>query len=265
MAPVELDPYTIPEYYDEFQSGVEGDVLFYATEARRTQGPVLELGAGTARILIPMAAVGCRVTGLERHPNMLARAKTKLARLPDRTRKRIKMLQGDMRDFNLKQKFKLVVIPYRAFQHNLTVEDQKRCLRCIHDHLDPGGRLALNVFDPSYQILLAGEAPLGHPTIRYGEFQHPKSGNRVIVWIARRSSDFATQVLTEDWIFEEINEDGRVVARDIRTLSLRYFFRYEMQHLLEGAGFKIEALYGDFRRGPFRHAGEQIWTAQRMD
>lgn len=64
-------------------------------------------------------------------------------------------------------------------------------------------------------------------------------------------------------MFEELDEEGHVVAKRFVPLVLRYLFRYEMQHLLERAGFTVEALHGDFARGPFRSGGEQIWVAPR--
>jgi SAM-dependent methyltransferase len=260
---LDLETYTLPEYYDEFLPGVEGDAVFFAAEAQRAKGHVLELGAGTGRTLIPMAAAGCTVTGLDASDNMLARARQKLTKLPPKTRVRVTLVKGDMRAFKVNQKFALVTIPFRAFQHNLTVDEQLRCLLCVHAHLKPKGRLIVDVFDPSFRILLASEAPLGTPVVRLGEFKHPRSGHRVLVWSARRWNNFAEQTFSEDWIFEELNEAGREVARDVRTLTLRYTFRFEMEHLLARAGFDVEALHGDFKRGPFRHGGEQIWIARR--
>jgi hypothetical protein len=70
-------------------------------------------------------------------------------------------------------------------------------------------------------------------------------------------------MIEQDWVFEELNRDGKVVSKTYIPLTLRYVFRYEMQYLLELCGYEIEALYGDFRRGPFRYGGEQIWIARR--
>ena len=55
-----------------------------------------------------------------------------------------------------------------------------------------------------------------------------------------------------------------MISKTYAPLTLRYVYRYEMQHLLELCGYKIEALYGDFRRGLFRYGGEQIWIARRQ-
>ena len=78
----------------------------------------------------------------------------------------------------------------------------------------------------------------------------------------RRRYDAATQTIDEERIFEEL-EAGQVVSRTHAPISLRWVYRYEMEHLLELSGFVVEALHGGFDRGPFRHGGEQVWVARR--
>ena len=249
-------------YYDYYSTGVPGDVEFYVEEARRAGSPVLEIGSGTGRILIPVAEAGVEIVGLDRAPSMLAVAWEKVARLPPDVQKRIQLVEGDMRDFDLGRQFTLVMIPYRAFLHLLTVEDPKRTLRRVRDHLVAGGRLVLNVFDPSLETIVAHRGSLGSALKVDSEFVHPETGRRVLVWDTR---EYATedQTLRQYFVFEELDEAGNVVAKRFNPLVLRYLFRYEMQHLLELAGFAVETLYGDFARGPFRSGGEQVWIASR--
>jgi SAM-dependent methyltransferase len=110
-------------YYDCLATGVEGDVAFYVGEARSAGSPVLELGCGTGRILIPTAEAGVEVVGLDASPDMLAIARNKLERLPAHVHKRVQLREGDMRDFALHSRFLLVTIPYRTFLA------QSRCRR----------------------------------------------------------------------------------------------------------------------------------------
>jgi hypothetical protein len=76
-----------------------------------------------------------------------------------------------------------------------------------------------------------------------------------------RQYDPEQQRLDQYFIFEELDDDGRILAKTYSSLTLRYIYRYEMRYLLELCGYKVEALYGDFRRGPFRYGSEQIWVA----
>ena len=248
--------------YDSYSTGLEGDEAFYVEEALKAEGPVLEIGCGTGRIMIPIAEAGVPVVGLERAPAMLEVARRKIAGLPEETSRRIRIVAGDMRTFTLEQRFDLVLIPYRAFLHLITSEDQRRALARIHEHLTDRGRLVFNIFDPSIEIIAAHMArPSG--TLNFmGSFTHPDSGRKVMVWDTRRY-DPKEQTLEEYRFFEEVDDEGGMVSRTVTPLHLRYIHRFEMQYLLACCGFEIEALYGDFSRGPFQHGNEQVWVARK--
>lgn len=249
-------------FYDYYSLGVEGDVTFYLEEARKAAATVLEIGCGTGRILLPMAETGVSVVGLDREPDMLAVLRHKLAQRGAETQRRVELVEGDMRRFSLGRQFPLILIPYRAFLHLLTPKDQRQALTCIREHLTADGRLIFNVFDPNLELLAAQMGPLGTALRKDSEFVHPETGRRVMVWFTGRI-DAEQQQLHAYFIFEEVDDDGRMVEKIYSPLTLRYIYRYEMRYLLELCGYKIEALYGDFRRGPYRHGGEQVWVVRK--
>ena len=249
-------------FYDCFSTGLDGDEAFYVEEAQKAGGTVLEIGCGTGRIMIPIAESGVNIVGLDSAPAMLEVAREKIAGLSDETRRRIRIVEDDMRTFQLDQRFDLAIMPYRAFLHMMTVDDQRRALTRIRDNLDVDGRLVFNVFDPSLEIIAAYmDRPRG--TLNHiGSIRHPDTGRRVMIHDTRQY-DPAEQTLVEYRFFEELDNEGKVVSKTVTPLILRYVYRFEMQHLLELCGFEVEALYGDFRRGPFEHGNEQVWVARR--
>ena len=249
-------------FYDYYATGLEGDAEFYVEEAKKAGSPVLELGCGTGRILIPVARAGLDIVGLDRAPSMLAVAREKIAALSAEIRRRIRIVEGDMRSFRLDQRFRLAMIPYRAFLHLLTTEDQERALGCIRRHLADDGRLVLNVFDPRLSTIAAHSGPLGTSLKQTREFVHPDTGHRVVVWDTRQY-DPGRQMIEQYFIFEELDGEGTVVSKRYVPLTLRYVHRYEMMHLLRVCGFRVEALYGDFKREPYRYGGEQVWVARK--
>ena len=248
--------------YDSRAQGVPGDVEFFlslAQEAHAAGHPVLELACGTGRVSIPIAREGVRVVGLDRSAEMLARAREKSAGLAN-----VRWVEGEMREFGLPERFGLVYIPFRSFQHLLTVEDQLSCLACVREHLVPGGRFAINIFNPNILAIAEGlSSKRGSLQKRGDDYTNEKTGRATKAW-ETRAYHTATQEVESDWIDEELDEAGVVASRVYRGLRLRYLFRYEMEHLLARAGFEVEALYGDCFRAPFEDASpEMVWVAKK--
>ena len=252
----------IPDFYDMTSFGVEGDSDFYLEEARGVTPPVLELACGTGRVVIPLAEAGIPVVGLDISPEMLAKARQKIAACPEEVQKRVELVEGDMRDLRLEQQFELILIPYRAFQHLMTPQDQRKALLNIRGHLSPKGHLIINLFDPRISRLVDSLAFTGSaPRLSQDAFVHPVTGNRVLVWSSTKPS-LEEQHVSELWTYEELNGNGETLRRQHRTLNLRWTYRYEMEYLFELCGYRVLVLYGDFKRGPFRHGGEQIWVVE---
>jgi SAM-dependent methyltransferase len=142
------------EFYDHVAPYRERiDVAFFVEMAQASGGPVLEVGCGTGRVLIPTARAGIEITGLDLSPFMLAVCRRNLAQESAETQARVRLVAGDMRNFDLDREFALVTLPFRPFQHLTSVEDQIACLRTIHRHLAPGGKLVLDLFNPSIPLL----------------------------------------------------------------------------------------------------------------
>ena len=254
-----LDP-RVAERYDRESPGQPGDVEFYAALARDAAAaghPVLELACGTGRVSIPIAREGIRVVGLDRSPAMLDVARRASLDLDN-----VRWVEGDIADFDLPERFGLVFIPFRSFLLLTTVAEQKSCLAAVRRHVVPGGRLALNFFNPDLAVM--GE----WLTSRRGSLQSlsplrdSASGHALRRW-ATRSYGPADQSLDEVRLEDEVDDAGAVISRVYRNLRLRYVFRFEMEHLLALSGFTVEALYGWFDRTPFTNASsEMVWLAR---
>ncbi len=257
------DAYAFGDVYDVMHGGYTADIPFYIEEAKGAEPPVLELACGTGRVLIPTAQAGVPVWGVDLTPAMLAHAERKVAILPAEVQERITLRQGDMRDFDLPERFGLVTIPFRSFLHLMTVEDQIAALENIRRHLRPGGRLALNFFQPSIPIIAAHMTPAGNALKHFREWTDPQTNGRVVCWETRVYNS-AIQTIRETRILDVVDADGKVVDRFYRPLTLRWIYRYEFEHLLARTGFEVEALYGDFARSPFdENSNEMVWIARR--
>jgi SAM-dependent methyltransferase len=238
------------------------DVDFFVDAARAGGGPVLELGCGTGRILIPTARAGIDIVGLDLSPGMLQICRQRLLNEPESVRSRIRLVQGDMRSFALAQTFGLVTLPFRPFQHLTSVEDQLSCLQSIHRHLVEGGRVILDLFNPSLQALVRDN--LGEEVGEEPEFEC-EDGRRVVRRHAITSRDLFNQVVQAELIYYVTHPDGRE-ERLVHAFPMRYLYRFEAEHLLARCGFAVEAVYADYAKNPYgsEYPGELIFVARKV-
>jgi SAM-dependent methyltransferase len=253
----------IADLYDHVPA-YEGrpDLDFYVDAARASGGPVLEVGCGTGRVLIPTARAGVAIVGLDFSAHMLRVCRERLLAEPAEVRARAALVRADMRVFSLLREFALVTVPFRPFQHLLTVEDQIACLGAIHRHLRDDGRLVLDLFNPSLEAL--ANRPVGKVFTEEAEFVMP-DGRRVIRRHRIAAVDRARQVNDAELIYDVTYPDGRS-EQLIHAFPFRYLFRFEVEHLLARAGFVTEHLYADYDKSPFgsKYPGELLFVARKV-
>jgi SAM-dependent methyltransferase len=239
------------------------DVDFFVEAAQESKGPVLEIGCGTGRILIPTARAGMDIVGLDLSAHMLDVCRQRLQLEPQEVQSRVRLVQADMRSFELSPIFNLVTIPFRPFQHLTTVEDQLSCLECIHKHLVKDGKLILDLFNPSLTALTSDI--LGDEIGDEPEFKVP-DGRRVVRRHKTVSRDHFNQISQVELIYYVTHPDGRE-ERLVHAFPMRYFFRYEAEHLLARSGFEVEAVYADFDKSPYgsKYPGELIFVAKKIE
>ncbi len=236
------------------------DVEFFVDFAQESGGPVLEVGCGTGRVLIPTARAGIPITGLDLSEHMLEVCRQKLKDEPREVQDQVTLIQGDMRDFSLGKTFSLVTTPFRPFQHLLTVEDQISCLTSIRRHLEPGGALILDIFNPSLEALTADN--LGEEIGREPEFTTPE-GIKVLRFNKTVSRDLVSQIIRVELVYYLTHPDGQK-ERLVHAFPLRYLFRFEVEHLLSRCGFEVEDIYADYQKNPlgYTYPGELIFVAR---
>ena len=240
-------------------SPMAGDVDFYRRLAAEQGGPVLDVGCGTGRVAVAIAEDGLEVVGVDLSAAMLRHAEAGRVALPPDIAARLSFAEGDMATLDLGRRFALVITPSRVFQFMLTTAAQRAALAALKAHLQPGGRLVLDLFDPRLEFVVPGapHAPRG------GEVVHPTTGNRVTWAVTARNPDPAAQQINEDWTYRELGPSGEVIREETERLSLRWTTRSEMRLLFELAGLEVVAEHGDFLGGPPVYGLEQIWVLRR--
>jgi len=239
------------------------DVEFFVDAAIESGGPVLEVGCGTGRVLIPTTRAGISITGLDLSNHMLDVCRSALKEESKEVQDRVDLVQGDMRGFNIGKKFSLVTTPFRPFQHLLTTKDQVSCLECIHNHLEPGGSLILDIFNPSLAGITADN--LGQEIGAEPEFTTPE-GIKVRRFNKTNQRDHLKQILDVELVYYLTHPDGRE-ERVVHAFPMRYLFRYETEHLLARCGFEVLDVFADYAKSPLgsTYPGELIFIARKQD
>ena len=224
----------IARLYDPWSRSVVEDVSFYVDEAVRSGGPVLELGVGTGRIAIPIAAVGIQVVGVDLSEGMLAVARERA----DLAAVAVDLRHGDMRDPPVEGVFPLIVIPFRTLLHMESDIDRRAVLRVVARLLAPGGRFVFDVFTPGAKDIADTHAR----------------------WVEREPGIWERA----DW-----DEETRTLILRVRggaaesEMSLAWLSVPEWRELLWDEGFAVDAVYGWFDRRPWRGGEDSIWVCRR--
>lgn len=242
------------EYYDEdYSLGLpnRGDIEFYKKYAMQSGSPVLELGCGTGRILIPIAQEGIQSYGLDMSRDMLNVCETKARTL---NLENIHLKCSSMDQFEYSEHFSLIYIPFRSFQHLLTTEEQIRCLELVRNHLKDDGLFIMDVFAPNINKL----ARYVQTQDWEKEFSRKNAATEnAITRYYQARADLAAQTLQVTMKWEERDADGSVLARKMGEFKLRYLFRYELEHLLVRCGFEPK-IYGHFDERPYDYVSGEI-------
>jgi SAM-dependent methyltransferase len=220
--------------YAQVRDGADND--FYLRQARASRGPVLELGVGTGRLFRAALAHGIDIDGIDLSPAMVAQLREKLA-----PAHHTRVTVGDAVTMQRPRKYDLIVAPFRMLSHVTQVEDQLRLLENVHAHLLPAGRFVFDLYVPSPKLLSEGM----NDVLDFDGDYAP--GQRLRRSVSARS-DIVNQLTHVRMTFVWDEEDRE--RRGEWELTMRFFFRFELEHLIERSPLRLVETYGDFEGRP---------------
>lgn len=253
------------EYYDKFSGSPPGDTDFYrtfVTDATR----VLELGCGTGRIMVPLAATAGYVHGMDHSAAMLALCREKLE-AANISASRAQAEVGDITDFDLLDRmpaFDLIIAPFRVMQNLESDVQVDGLMRCIKKHLTADGLAILNTF-----------CPMSDPVTMKAR------------WATRDGSELAwtqpdgdgTVTLTEDCsryrehpftmfpvlTYRRYDSQGIQIGESVLNFAMRIWYPDELIQLIESHGFAITGRFGGYEGQPWGEGTELVVTFRHAD
>lgn len=250
------DPFAAyARFYDLDHAGVDDDLFMLRQFAARCGSPILELACGTGRALLPLARDGYHLVGVDASPAMLAVVRHRIAQ--EGLSERVTLLEQDMRALDLGQRFALAFAASNSFCHLLSIDDQLAALACAHRHLEPGGLLLLDLFNPDLGQLLASPGEVTLEKV----LTEPDTGHRLIK-LRSQSVDLTRQVIHVTLLLDQVDGQGQV-QRTLFPFAMRYLFRHELELLLRHASFEVEAIYGSYDLDQFHAESERMIAVAR--
>ena len=226
-------PEYIARFYDVIYSHLRTvDRDYFLRTILATSGPVLEIGVGTGRFFIDALQSGSDIYGVDLSETMLEQLRKKLG-----TEHHHRIFHQDARSLHIDRKFDLIVAPFRMFSHLVEPDDQLRALNSIFDHLTPDGRFIFDLYVPDLSILLYG---INDQVDFEGEYAPGKKLRRTV----SSKPDLIRQVSSVTMTLTWDDETGE--RTESWHFPMRYFFRYELEHLVHRSKLTLKHIYGDY-------------------
>jgi SAM-dependent methyltransferase len=258
------DPFADAVLYDWTYRRRRDDLRFYRMLADERGGPVLDLGCGTGRLMLPLLRDGHVVVGVDRAPAMLVRARARLARLAAPVRRRALLAQGDLRALGFAPRFAFAVAAFHGIQHLYSDEDLVAGFRSVAATLVPGGWFAFDSFAPDAGFLARARAADRGKRWSRTRFKHPVTGRPTVYTESYRH---VGQVLTTTFHYQEVDGRGRPRGAERRAaLRHRLLAPDDVRALLTRAGLALIASWGGFDGQPMDEASEteqQVFLARK--
>ena len=235
-----------------------GDVDLYLALADRAGGGILEIGVGTGRLAVPLAAAGWSVTGVDRDPAMLGRARARARAAGPGAAGRLELVEADAVDLRLHDEagaprtFGLAIIALNTLMLFGERSSQAAAVRTLAEHLAPGGIAVVDLWLPDAEDLARYD---GRLILEYAR-EDPET-RRTVVKSGAAVHDAATQTVTLTTIFDE-GGPGDPPVRWVRRDRLRLVGADELGGFAEAAGLVVETMAGGYDLEPLGPGADRV-------
>jgi len=238
----------VAEWWAEFN--LEGPEIEYFRRFVEDGQPALDAGCGTGRLLVPWLRAGLDVDGCDASADMVALCRERARREGVQPTLLVQPLHG----LDPPRRYRTIVA-CGVFGLGSTRAQDEEALRRLHRSLEPGGTLALDIEVPWANVRRWAQwtreerKQLPEPWPESGERRRAADGSAYEFRTRALEIDPLDQALVLE-IRAEKFRDGRLVAAEEHTLSMREYFPTELMLLLERSGFEGVEVLGDHNDAP---------------
>jgi ubiquinone/menaquinone biosynthesis C-methylase UbiE len=216
--------------YDKIRTGA--DHHWYLKKINEARGPVLEVGVGTGRFFTEALNQGADIYGIDISPSMIEKLKEKI------NKNQCHRVQvQDVTKLEINRKFELIIAPFRVFSHLIEIDEQLKALDRIYKHLKPGGIFIFDLYVPDPKMISEGITELT-------DFEGAYAPGEKVRRIINMKADIVNQISKVNMKFIW-TEKGKEYSADW-DFKMRFYFRYEIEHLIARSELKLEKIYGNF-------------------
>ncbi|QQE73762.1 class I SAM-dependent methyltransferase [Brevibacillus composti] len=222
-----------------------GDVEYYTQRLAGCKGRILEAAVGSGRMLIPLLQAGYLVDGMDCSPQMLSSCRR---RLQERGLE-AQLYEGLLQSFSLPSTYEAIVIPAGSFLLLEKHEDAKAALRCMYDHLEPGGRIILDLYLPT---------DLSMGTVSTKTWETPDQ--HVITMESKRVEVNFLHQYTVSYLKYEKWKNGHLVKTELQRFPLKWYGIEEFTLLLKSLRYSQISVSAGYQYGNPPSRTEQVFT-----
>lgn len=210
-----------------------GDIEFYQEKLRNCKGRILEAMVGSGRVLIPLLESDLNVEGVDYSPEMLASCRQ---RCEERGLKP-NLFESNLQELSLPNKYEAIIIPAGSLLLIEKREESIAVLKKLFEHLEPGGRLILDLFLPDTNFDVGMKSELS-------TFAFP-NGDIITMESKLVEADLFNQFKVNYLKYEKWRK-GELVKSELQRFAIRWYGVEEFKLILESIGFSEVVISADF-------------------
>ncbi|QNK57735.1 class I SAM-dependent methyltransferase [Paenibacillus sp. PAMC21692] len=228
-----------------------GDIEYYRDRLKHCKGRILEAMVGSGRVIIPLLESGLNVDGIDYSPEMLASCRQRC----EERNLVVNLYESNLQELSLPDKYEAIIIPGGSFLLIEKREESLNALKCLYNHLQPGGRLILDLFLPDNNFDRG----------QFGETSTFNLANGDIITMEDKlvEADLYNQYKVSYLKYEKWR-NGALIQTELQRFALRWYGIEEFKLVLESIGFSDVVVSADYEYGKAPTNGKQKFVYEAI-